>query len=185
LNLQDYWNNRARFYKCEDVVGRQILKTFIQKIQPSSLIEIGCGTGILFSLYKDVPYVVGCDFSWEMLKRARQRCERHNLSIKLFLNNIVHNSPEGFWDLLVTRTCLMHIPPEQIERAVENISKICSEALVFEFWQQVEPLKLAPHNWLHDYQTLFENAGFNLEYVYVREGVAQVLFWFKKVKQNG
>lgn len=74
----------------------------------------------------------------------------------------------------------MHIPPEQIERAVENISKICSEALIFEFWQQVEPLKLAPHNWLHDYQTLFEDAGFTLEYVYVREGIAQVLFHFKK-----
>jgi len=180
LNLQDYWNRRAQHYKCEDVVGRQILKTFIQKIQPSSLIEIGCGTGILFSLYKNVPSVVGCDFSQEMLKRASQRCERHSFPIKLLLSDIVHNPPDGFWDLLVTRTCLMHIPPEEVERAVANIAKICDEALVFEFWQQVEPLKLAPHNWLHDYQTLFENVGFTLEYVYVREGVPQVLFWFKK-----
>jgi len=68
---------------------------------------------------------------------------------------------------------------------LENISELCGEALIFEFWQQVEPLKLSPHNWLHDYQTLFENVGFKLEYVYVREGVPQVLFWFKKVKQNG
>lgn len=180
MNLQEYWNRRAQHYKCEDVVGRQILKTFIQKIQPSSLIEIGCGTGILFSLYKDVPNVSGCDFSENMLKRASQRCERHGFAVKLFYNNIADNPPNGYWDLAVTRTCLMHIPPEQIERAVENISKICSEALIFEFWQQVEPLKLAPHNWLHDYQTLFEDAGFTLEYVYVREGIAQVLFHFKK-----
>jgi len=124
LNLQDYWNRRARYYKCEDVVGRQILKTFIQKIQPSSLIEIGCGTGILFSLYKDVSQVAACDFSEEMLKRARQRCERHNFPINLLLNNIVNDPPSGFWDLLVTRTCLMHISPEQIGQAVENISEL-------------------------------------------------------------
>jgi len=61
LDLHKYWNHRATFYKDNDVLGRLILKTFVDQVKPQSLIEIGCGNGILFKNYVDVPLVSACD----------------------------------------------------------------------------------------------------------------------------
>jgi len=186
LDLYEYWNRRALYYKDGDVLGRTVLKTFIDRIKPKSLIEIGCGNGILFKLYGDVPLVSGCDWSPNMLTRAQNRCLRHDYKVNLFSHDITDSAPEGHWQLAVTRTCLMHIPPDKIEAAVANIHKICDEALIFEYWELHYPKEMAPHNWLHDYMLLFTDAGFKLHDSYARGDIPQVLFWFKKeVTKNG
>lgn len=181
MTLLDYWNQRATTYSTSDVVGRKILAAHIQQIHPRSLIEIGCGNGILFSVYKQVPQVSALDFSLKMLDRARSRCERHGFNIKLFHHDITDSSPEGHWELAVTRTCLMHIPPELIRQAVENIGAVCDQALIFEYWQPNVTEPLASHNWLHDYPFLFENVGFASLDFYSRGDMPQALFLFHKV----
>lgn len=182
MNLLDYWNQRADVYSTSDVVGRQILQAHIQQIQPKSLVEIGCGNGILFSLYKNIPRVSAMDFSAKMLERAEDRCQRHNYPFSLFLWDITETAPVNHWDLAVTRTCLMHIPPERIEQAIINIGKICDKALIFEYWEPLPSEPLSSHNWLHDYTLLFEAVGFVIEDVYVRGDKPQALFIFRKTE---
>jgi tRNA G46 methylase TrmB len=110
--LLGYWENRAPTYLIEDPFGRAILKAFIEKLQPQSLIEIGCGHGELFSLYKNVPSAVGVDWSENMLVRANQRKARHYLpNLRIWRHDISLCAPQGYYDVAITRTVLMHIPP--------------------------------------------------------------------------
>jgi len=191
LDLQKYWENRAPGYTEGDVVGVRILQTFIEKIAPQSLIEVGCGNGILFRIYRRIPRVVGIDFSETMLKRAQARIDRHewhHISLRKaditstgFLHTFTQDCQKA--ELVVTRTCLMHIDPENIVTAISNVSMLADQALIFEYDEQF-PKKLSPHNWLHHYVPLFEGAGFRLQESYSRMDLAQTLFWFKRKEKE-
>ncbi|MDD5263869.1 MAG: class I SAM-dependent methyltransferase [Candidatus Bipolaricaulis sp.] len=181
--LLNYWENRAPSYYIEDPFGRAILKAFIEKLQPQSLIEIGCGNGELFSLYKHIPISVGIDWSEEMLIRANLRKGRHYLpNLRLWRHDITQCSPQGNYDVVVTRTVLMHIPPEAIEKTIRHIVKVGERFLIFEYFETIPTEKLAAHNWLHDYVPLFEKAGCELIESYTRPDLPQVLFQFQKKK---
>lgn len=180
-NLKDYWNQRAPYYNQDtDVAGRFILKSYIEQAKPVSIIEIGCGTGILFKYYAGIPCATACDFSTEMLAIAGRRIKRHEYPIKLLLRDIILNPPQGKWDAVVTRTVLMHIRPEDIAVAVQNITRICSQALIFEWWQAGKPVDVSPHCFLHNYVRLFKKHGFKLQDSFHRSDTEQVLFWFVK-----
>jgi len=176
-----YWNKRAEAYQNRDVESRKILQEHLNRIKPLSLIEIGCGPGILFELYRNVPVVLACDWSPLMLHDAKEKVKQHSLNITVFKHDIAASPPDGHWQLALTRHCLMHIPQSRIKPAVENIAGVCDEALIFEWWLDYTPEKDTGHCFLHDYEMLFKNAGFRL---YSRfdclADVRQTLFWFKK-----
>jgi len=182
LNLLEYWDKRATYYtdiKYEEKTSYSLLKSYIDQAKPKSLIEIGCATGILFPLYKNVPEAAACDWSSQMLERARLRCERCGLKVKLFKLDIANQVPEGCWQLSVARFCLMHIPPERIKNAVNNIIQVCDEAFIYEYWEPSPSISLSAHNWLHDYRSLFEEAGFTaLKFHVMPDKPPQALFLF-------
>jgi SAM-dependent methyltransferase len=179
--MLSYWEQRAPTYYIEDPFGRQILKAFIDKLQPSSLIEIGCGNGELLNLYKNIPSAVGIDWSENMLIRANQRKARHCLpNLRLWRHDITKCSPQGHYDVAVTRTVLMHIPPEAIEKTIRHVAKCADRFLIFEYFETVQTKPLAGHNWLHDYVPLFEKEGCELIESYARADMPQVLFQFQK-----
>ena len=177
----NYWNERAKAYKNRNPESREILDKCICRIKPLSLIEVGCGPGFLFELYRGVPVIAALDWSPLMVSRARTKCEQENLKVNVFLHDIAESAPHGHWQVAVSRHCLMHIPPSRIERAVANISEICDEALVFEWWLDYTPVKDTGHCFLHDYETLFGGAKQRLFTRFDCTGkVRQTLFWFKK-----
>jgi len=179
--LQNYWNHRAPEYHVPDVFGRNVVQAYLRKLKPRSLIEVGCGSGELFPLYKRIPHVVAVDWSSEMLERSRRRINRHaypNITLKQ-LDITCEAVPERF-DVLLTRTVLMHIPPEHIFEAAVNLLSMSKQLLLFEFYQPDQVSRLAPHNWHHNYPVIFMKLGCKLMEWYDRpDGLPQVLFYFK------
>lgn len=180
MNLQDYWESRAPFYEVHDVLGRGILKHYLDKLKPRSLVDVGCGRGELFPLYDKIPRVVALDFSLNMLEYAQRRVERHGLGIELLHLDIVKESLAEKFDVALTRTVLMHIKPEDIQAAVQNVAKMSDCLLLFEYWEPRQIRVTAPHNWLHDYVGLFTDLDYHLEDSYERSDIPQVLFTFKR-----
>jgi SAM-dependent methyltransferase len=180
--LHSYWEDRAQSYWTDDVFGRNIVKAYLAKLQPTSLIEIGCGHGELFLIYKDVPQVAAVDWSLNMIDRATQRKGRHYLpNLHIYRHDITQCSPPGYYDLALTRTVLMHIPPEAREKTVRHIVKAANEFLILEYFEP-NPLKpLVSHCWFHDYKALFEAQGCELVEAYQRPDLPQVLFHFRKI----
>jgi SAM-dependent methyltransferase len=195
--LQNFWERRAEHYYVPDVFGRRILGAYLIKIKPKSLVEVGCGNGELFSLYKDIPRVVALDWSDEMLKRAQERIARHEytniITAKLDITDS-HGTDDLFKkgacaliaevDLVLTRTVLMHIPPEKVQKAIENLTRMSKDVLAFEFYDpswHVDIERLDWHNWHHEYVPMFKNVGYELVDSFDRpDGVPQILFHFRK-----
>ena len=182
LDLHRYWEARARTYYVPDVYGRETLRAFIKKLnpQPSSFIEVGVGRGELMPLYRHFPRVVGVDFSKGMIRESQRRIDRHNYNIELFHLDVTEGHLKEKFDLLITRTVLMHIHPDDIEAACENVAQMSDRLYIFEYSEELLVKKLAPHNWLHDYQALFNNLGYETVEAYVRGDQPQVLFHFKR-----
>jgi SAM-dependent methyltransferase len=179
MNLHQYWNERAASYEIHDVLGRNILKHYIENLSPQSLVDVGCGKGELFPLFNGVPRVVALDFSENMLQYARRRVERHALHIELKHLDITKSYlPEKF-DVALTRTVLMHIHPDEIKAAAKNIGLMSDRLFLFEYWE-TNKRKLANHNWLHDYMELFTDLGYRLIDSYNRSDIPQVLFMFER-----
>jgi len=182
LRLYNYWQKTAKYYDVSDVFGRKILKTFLYQIHPQSLIELGCGPGELFPLYEKIPRVVAIDWSSNMLDRARRRVNRHEYcNIELRQMDITEKFVDERFDVLVTRTVLMHIHPDHIRTVAKHVSRMSNELLLFEYWEEYPSKPLEFHNWLYNYVPLFENEGYRtVETFYRPDDVKQVLFHFKR-----
>lgn len=179
--MHAYWEARAPHYLTDDVFGRNIIRAFLDKVKPKSLIEIGCGNGELFLIYKYVPHVVAIDWSDNMLQRANQRKARHYLpNLQIFKYDICRSSPPGHFDIALTRTVLMHIPPEHVEKTIRHIVNVANQFLILEYYEQFTVKPLAAHCWLHDYITFFGRQGCQLIEAYQRPDQPQVLFHFRR-----
>jgi SAM-dependent methyltransferase len=179
-DMQKYWEARAAYYHTEDVFGRTIVRNFLEKLKPRSLIEIGCGTGELFQTYKSVSYVVAIDWSKQMLERAQLRKARHSLNnIHLLRHDICQSAPRGHFDIALTRTVLMHLPDEEADKAARHMIKLAKKLVIFEYFEDLLLHPLAPHCWLHDYVGMFTLHGCELLEAYPRPDQPQVLFVFQ------
>lgn len=122
-----------------------------------------------------------------MLTRSKKRIQRHEyINIELKQLDITKQHVNEQFDILLTRTLLMHIPPNTVKLAAENITQMSRQLLIFEFYQPDRLEPLAPHNWHHNYPIIFMKLGYKVVEWYDRpDGLPQILFYFKKVKQNG
>lgn len=185
----EYWNERSQHYDspAPDVLGRNILASYIRKYRPKSLVEVGCGTGQLLPIYAGqyggvtIPRVVGADWTDGMLSKSKLRIERHeydNIELKK-LNIVTDALPEKF-DVAVTRTVLMHISEEDIENACKHLTEMADRLFLFEFYDPLAP-RLEWHNFHHEYPLILRKFGFEIEEAYSRQdGMKQILFVFKK-----
>jgi len=185
FDVADYWEQRAGLGYNEqqvDLFGRLVLKNAIERAKPESLCEIGCGTGMLIRYYKDLLKAAGCDFSPTMIQESLKRVKFHGWLVDIFLHDITKEPLPTTFDFVMTRTVLMHIPPDKIQAAVHNICDSCNSALIYEYSEETAPKDLSRHNWLHNYEALFLAEGFELIEKEVRGDIPQILFWFTRKK---
>jgi len=185
FDTEAYWNAMSPHYYVPDVFGRNVLKAFIRSLnpQPMSFLEIGCGRGELMPLYKDFPRAVGLDFAEGMVKQSRKRVGRHKYNVEVFHQDITKGHLDERFDLVLTRTVLMHIHPDDIMAACANVAAMGDNLFIFEYWEEREPV-LAVHNWLHQYEELFHALGYVTVSKYKRPDHAQILYHFRKGIDN-
>ncbi len=208
--LHDYWERRGVDYYVPDVFGRKIIAAHLVKLHPKSLIEAGCGNGELFSAYKDIPRVVGIDFSYSMLERARERIARHGYDNIVLRQADITKQEEIMpftthgelkarqdgslemakpFDVALTRTVLMHIPEtakdgrNPLFLACQNLTLLSDNLVLMEYFRPDEDEKLDWHNFHHDYLNIFRNLNYELAASYDRpDGLHQILFHFQAKK---
>ena len=165
----------------------------------ASLLEVGCGFGWnLDSLKRAFPdgEFVGCDFSQHQLERARSlygdtiRFDRANA------RDIPYAA--GRFDVAMTVTCFMHLPPNHIQQAADELVRVAARYIVVleldrelatpdeireqdgsrvAFWHDYDALfapafrLVAKEDWA-DFNDRVEALGLR---IYARAGLAQVL----------
>jgi len=126
-NAQMYWDSRWKLGLRDDEWtenNRQKmikwLENLMAKNQCKTFLDVGCGKAAL----RDVPGYVGLDFSLESIKRS-------GLKEAVFadITNCIP-LPDKSFDAAFTRTVLLHIPPNKIEKAVSEICRVTKKCLI-------------------------------------------------------
>ena len=126
---QKYWNSRWKLGLRDDEwteESRQkminLLEDLIAKNQCKTFLDVGCGK----AAFRDLSGYVGLDFSLESLKRS-------GLKEAVFADITNHIPlPDKSFDAVHTRTVLLHIPPDKIEKAVSEICRVAKKCLILQ-----------------------------------------------------
>jgi phosphatidylethanolamine/phosphatidyl-N-methylethanolamine N-methyltransferase len=105
--------------------GRKALAEAVSNIRPSTILEVGVGTGLMLGQYPQETAIVGIDISSEMLDIAKRRAAAlPRYQIKLMeMDAEKLNFPDGFFDCVAVPYVLSVTPHP--ERLVAEIRRVC------------------------------------------------------------
>ncbi len=105
--------------------GRRALSRAVDRLQPSSILEIGVGTGLTLASYPITARLVGIDISHEMLDRARRRLNGLNgRDVQLEVMNAEATTFEdGSFDC-VTLPYVLSVTPDP-DRLIAETRRVC------------------------------------------------------------
>jgi phosphatidylethanolamine/phosphatidyl-N-methylethanolamine N-methyltransferase len=105
--------------------GRRALTAAVREVGPSSLLEIGVGTGLTLGDYPEHTCVTGIDLSHDMLERARRRALQLNgRRIDLRQMDAEHIAfPDATFDC-VTLPYVLSVTPDP-SRLVAEVRRVC------------------------------------------------------------
>lgn len=146
---------------------RAVITEMLNEVQAERFIEVGCGSGRLFDLYLQFPHVVGVDMSWSMLdnsKAVKERLEFRQMNLVRASATDLPFASESF-DCALTSEVLLHIPPQKVAAALDEIMRVSRYAIFLEFYTPAyedfgklreKRKELASWNFLHAYPSLFK-----------------------------
>lgn len=105
--------------------GRRALADAVTTLQPSSLLEVGVGTGLTLGEYPEHTDIIGIDISVEMLEIAEQRAKMlpsHNIEL-MAMNAEKLDFADGYFDC-VTLPYVLSVTPDP-EKLVSEIRRVC------------------------------------------------------------
>ena len=169
-----YWNLRAR-----DIHGKwgngvsdfEALKGVISLVKPTSLLDIGCGSGRCFSLYMEmnIPEVVGQDISSNAILICKKRFP--NSGYKLLCCDIKDLEYDyDYFDLIISTRALSAVLPKDIEDTIDALCKIGKFIYINEM---TDSDCIGPSNyWFkHDYEKLMRMNNYSI----VKTGIISVV----------
>ena len=175
----EYWEKRADSFLMKEVLRmprtiiysiilKRVLRPEITTIQPTSILEVGCGPGRLLKVYQDVGKIYCVDFSEKMLERAESKARKSGITNAHFGRMACQDLKyeDDFIDLVMTSNVLLHIPPEDIEKAVSELTRVSREyVLIIEFFQENgsggKKVRTAPWVFHHNYLDIFNKQCFS------------------------
>ncbi len=139
----------------------EFFRKLIAELQPSRLLDFGCGSGKLFPLWTTVPHVDAYDRARSQIEIARAEALRVRAANPY---RVMHCLTPGraetpydddCFDLVVAAEVLLHVVPADIDALVAELHRVCHGHLAL-----IVPAPFdnpAPHCFDHDYAKLFQN----------------------------
>lgn len=160
---EEYWDSRASFgWRWFRSGGyTDIISKYLTNLKPSSLLDVGCGPGRLFPLYKDIKHVVAIDISKKMLERAQEVATKNILLKHISCQEM--DFQEGSFDLVLSCKTLQVIPPSFIEHAVKRMCQVAKRYILIIESSIDDGKDWGKYMFKHDYKRLFEKNNMILE----------------------
>jgi 2-polyprenyl-3-methyl-5-hydroxy-6-metoxy-1,4-benzoquinol methylase len=181
MSMNEFWVERGRDYlanfnkksviqKLRYLVQEQVIIGALNKAQRmteiKTIMDAGCGFGRITKILCEVfPYaeILGIDISEDQLREARRELPR----VTFWIRDIVRSNTATLTDLVTCVEVLMHIAPENIFNAVHHLTRGQAELIITVDWWTEDAEELLIGNrtgfcWVHDYEELFSDFGFEL-----------------------
>lgn len=167
-----FWNARAPWIidkgdhsseeeERELTLDLEELSDVINYYQFKNILEVGCGEGrVLRRLRERYPEVnlSGIDVSDLIIQEARERSINSNIDFEVVdLRNIVEIKEK--YDLVFTRTCLMHFLDDEIARAIDALLILGSKVLLVESVGDFKVDWCVSHNYPEIFKRMEKNFG--------------------------
>ena len=153
-----YWQHTAPPVYPAHAAQESVLSDVLFGLDFGSVLEVGCGDGRITQLLAGLSSepITALDVNAE---RVASTIRRVPGTVGVH-SNIVDFSTDQRWDLVIAVEVLMHVPPEGIEAACDNLRRLSAGWIVTCDWTEPLPAskQRAEHNWLHDYQRLLSPA---------------------------
>lgn len=135
---EKYWETRARSWNAiqeDEVFDKDVVTKELKKLNPKSVLDIGCGNGNWAKTIKeelgDVDYL-GIDISKKMVSYAQKRNPEMNFK-HMDVREVGALGKK--YDLIFAYTCFLHVPKEDMKETVKQLKKVGKQILF------VEPIK--------------------------------------------
>lgn len=101
--------------------------------QPGRALDLGCGTGTnSIYLAQHGWEVIGVDFAWQAIRKARRKASRFNINIDFHQGDVSNLSGiKGVFDLLLDIGCFHSLPKDAMRRYLENVPRLLSQTGIF------------------------------------------------------
>jgi len=140
-----------------------ILNNIFKDILPSKILDIGCGSGRLFDLYKENDFineVLAQDISKRALKIAEGR-----KSDKIILTNKsikkIFKEKKNYFDLIISNRVLSAIPPQIINEYCKYLSLMSPKIYINEYMESDFTTE-SNYLFIHDYEKIFKKHSFEI-----------------------
>ena len=142
-----------------------VLEEILRSIQARNLLDIGCGYGRLFELYRRMGAreVIGLEFSDALINAARRKADDitvpNGTRFSVKKQDLRQPMPDlPALDLVVSNRVLQHIHPKDIGILTERLAGTGVKWLYLN--ELLTGVKRAPYVFVHDYVKLFSIFGF-------------------------
>lgn len=131
----------------------------IKKNPDAKIVEIGCGFGrnikFLIENGVDAEKITGIDISKKMISYASTYI--NNKKVTLIVGDII-SLPfhQNSFDISLIHGVFMHVPPQQIDKAIENVFSITKQFIINV--EQNYPTDNG-YTFIHDYKSLYTKLG--------------------------
>lgn len=168
-----YWNLRASDIHLKWGKGDKdfhVIKDIVEYVRPIKILDIGCGSGRLFPIYKalDIKEVVAQDISSLAVKLCRQNYP--SLDYKYECKGIAElNYPQNYFDLIISTRVLSAVLPEKIENVINKLTYL-SRCIYINEMTDTDYSGQSTYWFKHDYDTILNKHGFKI----IKSGIIEV-----------
>jgi SAM-dependent methyltransferase len=167
---KDYWLEKGKVYRQEfrynkkfKLQEQKLVEYLKRNISFSTVLELGCGFGritkIILSNFPEVTDYVAVDLSPHQIENARNYVMGSDKSgvLKFVISDIQSLEMNSKYDLVIAPEVLLHILPSEIKEVLVKMVGWSRKSVVnIDWYEDVTPRKVAPHNFIHEYEKLYQ-----------------------------
>ena len=172
-NPSEYWHERGKIYKqdfrydANKRLQEEFIIDYLNGISGSfkSVLELGCGFGritkLLLTNYDNITEYLAVDISPHQIENAKNLLSSMNISNKVKLDFMVSDiqslNLDKKYDLVILSEVLLHILPTEIDSIIKKLLSFSKKNMInIDWYEENPPKKQAPHNFIHQYETLYK-----------------------------
>ena len=129
----------------------EVLLRKLKKLEFDSVLEFGAGWGRMTKLIKDnfnPRFYTAVDLSKERLKQID--------GVNTVVGDVLKDNHFMKADLVIACEMCLHIPPENIKTAIDNMKKLTNKYLItIDYYPVKHNIVLSKHCFLHEYPILY------------------------------